>query len=272
MPCGGRDDADPLLAGFGRASPANVSDADRPDRRQARVPRARRAAVASPARSSAAPRRRLVKAAAADQATPTLAAKHSVEMIDTAKPGEVGVIVMEGSLDVAALGGMMGTAAKSRGMAGMVLDGAVRDVAEIRALGLPVYARSVSPANAVSRYASVANNVPVECAGVTITPGDIIVASEEGVVVVPKDRAAEVLKRAEEIATREKKMIVLIRDTSRSRRRSKRSTGSDASRHLSRLGSMRDWQESLPIATTVRTPAGALTARVPAASAPRRRG
>jgi regulator of RNase E activity RraA len=118
---------------------------------------------------------------------------------------------MEGSLDVAAMGGLMGTAAKSRGMAGMVLDGAVRDVREIRALGLPVFARSVSPANAVGRYASVANNVPVECAGVTIAPGDIIVASEEGVVVVPKDHAAAVLKRAEEIATREQKMLPLIR-------------------------------------------------------------
>ena len=51
----------------------------------------------------------------------------------------------------------------------------------------------------------------MECAGVTITPGDIVVASEEGVVVVPKDRAAEVLKRAEEIAQREQKMLPLIR-------------------------------------------------------------
>jgi regulator of RNase E activity RraA len=153
----------------------------------------------------------LVKAAPADKATPALAAKHSVEMIDSAKPGDVGVIVMEGSLDVAAMGGLMGTAAKSRGMSGMVLDGAVRDVREIRALGLPVYARSVSPANAVGRFASVANQVPVECAGVTIAPGDIIVASEEGVVAVPKDRADEVLKRAQEIAAREQKMLPLIK-------------------------------------------------------------
>ena len=56
---------------------------------------------------------------------------------------------MEGTLDVAAIGGLMGTAAKARGMAGMVLDGAVRDIAELRALGLPVFARSVSPATAV---------------------------------------------------------------------------------------------------------------------------
>jgi regulator of RNase E activity RraA len=132
-------------------------------------------------------------------------------MIDEAEPGDVGVIVMEGSLDVAAIGGLMGTAAKARGMAGMVLDGAVRDVAELRALGLPVFARSVSPATAVGRYASVSKQVPVACAGVTISPGDIVVAGEDGVVVVPKDRADEVLKRSQEIDQRESKMVPYIK-------------------------------------------------------------
>jgi regulator of RNase E activity RraA len=118
---------------------------------------------------------------------------------------------MEGTLDVAAIGGLMGTAAKARGMAGMVLDGAVRDVAELRALKLPVYARSVSPATAVGRYASVSKQVPVECAGVTVSPGDIVVAGEDGVVIVPKDQAAAVLKRSQEIDERETKMLPFIR-------------------------------------------------------------
>jgi regulator of RNase E activity RraA len=202
--------ADPLIAGFGRVSPANVSDAvDQIAGRRGFLAHDVRPYVAGAFVGRAATS--LVKATSADKATPTLAAKHSVEMIDNARAGEVGVIVMEGSLDVAAMGGLMGTAAKSRGMAGMVLDGAVRDVREIRALGLPVYARSISPANAVGRYASVANNVAVECAGVTIAPGDIIVASEEGVVVVPADRAEAVLKRAQEIAAREVKMLPLIK-------------------------------------------------------------
>jgi regulator of RNase E activity RraA len=202
--------ADPLVAAFGRVSPANISDAiDQVVGRRGYLAHDVRPYVAGAFVGRAATA--LVKPAPADRATPALAAKHSVEMIDSAKPGDVGVIVMQGSLDVAAMGGLMGTAAKSRGMAGMVLDGAVRDVREIRALGLPVYARSISPGNAVTRYASVANQVPVECAGVRIAPRDIIVASEEGVVVVPKDRAAEVLARAQEIAARERKMIPLIR-------------------------------------------------------------
>ena len=153
----------------------------------------------------------LARPAVPAAATPALATRHSVEMIDAAKPGDVGVIVMEGTLDIAAMGNLMATAAVERGMAGMVLDGALRDVREVRALGLPVYARSISPANAVTRFASVANQIPVKCAGVTINPGDIIVASEEGVVAIPKDKADAVLKRAEEIALREQRMLPLIR-------------------------------------------------------------
>ena len=153
----------------------------------------------------------LVKPASPEKSTPALSTKHSVEMIDNAKPGEVGVIVMEGTLDVAAIGGLMATAAKSRGMAGMVLDGAVRDLGEIRALDLPVFSRSVSPATAVSRYASVAVNTEVMCAGVKVKPGDVIVAGEDGVVVVPKEHEAAVLQRSREIDEREGNMVPFIK-------------------------------------------------------------
>jgi regulator of RNase E activity RraA len=152
----------------------------------------------------------LVRPAPKEKATPALAVKHSVEMIDNSKPGEVGVIVMEDGLDVAAIGGLMGTSAKAREMAGMVLDGGVRDVGELRALGLPTYARAITPATAVGRYASVSRNEPVECAGVTVRPGDIIVAGEDGVVVVPQDQASKVLKVAQEIDDRETKMVPMI--------------------------------------------------------------
>ena len=153
----------------------------------------------------------LLKPAPPEKATAQLSARHSIEMIDNAKPGEVGVIVIEGSLDVAALGGLMATTAKARQMAGMVLDGSVRDVGEIRALGLPVYARGVVPSSSVGRYASVARQVTVNCGGVTVRPGDILVAGEDGVVVVPQERAGEVLKRAQEIDAREANMVPLIR-------------------------------------------------------------
>jgi regulator of RNase E activity RraA len=202
--------ADPLIAGFERSTVASVADAvdqitgERGFMSHDMRPRIEGKFVGRAATA-------LVRAASADKATATLAAKHSVEMIDAAQRGEVGVIVMEDGLDVAAIGGLMGTAAKARGMAGMVLDGAVRDLGELRALRLPTYSRSVSPASAVSRWASISKQEPVKCAGVLVRPGDIIVAGEDGVVRVPKEREQEVLKRAQEIDEREGKMVPFIK-------------------------------------------------------------
>jgi len=201
---------DPLIAGFKKTTVASVADAvdqivgQRGFMSHDMQPRIAGAFVGRAATA-------LLKPAPPEKATAQLSARHSIEMIDNAKPGEVGVIVMEGSLDVAALGGLMATTAKAREMAGMVLDGSVRDLGEIRALGLPVYARGVIPSSSVSRYASVARQIPVQCAGVTVRPGDILVAGEDGVVAVPQEKAAEVLKRAQEIDARESKMVPLIK-------------------------------------------------------------
>jgi 4-hydroxy-4-methyl-2-oxoglutarate aldolase len=202
--------ADPIIAGFRKTPVASVSDAiDQITGKRGFLSHTIR--PVSPGKIVGPALTALVRPAAPDKATPKLAVKHSTEMIDNSKPGDVGVIVMENGLDVAAIGGLMGTAAKSRGMAGMILDGGVRDTVELRAMALPVYAASITPATAVSRWASVANNVPVPCGGITINPGDIIVADEDGIVAVPKDRAAEILKRAQEIDERESKMVQLIK-------------------------------------------------------------
>lgn len=201
---------DPLIAGFEKTTVASVADAvDQVVGRRGFLSHDMRPRVEGKIVGRAVTA--LVRPAPPDKATPALAVKHSVEMIDNAKPGEVGVIVMEDGLDVAAIGGLMGTAAKARGMAGLILDGGVRDLAELRELKLPVYSRSVSPATAVGRFATVSKNEPVKCAGVVIHPGDIIVAGEDGVVAVPKDKAEAVLKRAQEIDAGETKMVPLIK-------------------------------------------------------------
>lgn len=201
---------DPLIAGFRKTTVASVADAvDQVCGKRGYLSHKIRPVVQGNIVGRAITA--LVKPAPPEKSTPQLAVKHSTEMIDNSKPGEVGVIVMEDGLDVAAIGGLMATAAKSRGMAGMILDGGVRDVQEIRGLGLPVYAASVSPATAVGRYASVAANIAVQCGGVTIHPGDIIVANEDGIVAVPKDKAQDVLKRALEIDDRETKMVPMIK-------------------------------------------------------------
>ena len=202
--------ADPLIAGFKKTYPASVSDAvELVTGKNGTMWHDMKLINGTPIVGRAVTS--LVKPAAPEQATPALSTKHSVEMIDNAEPGEVGVIVMEGTLDIAAMGNLMATAAKVRGMAGMVLDGAIRDVWDIRRMGLTVYARSISPRTAVGHYATVARNVPVECAGVTVRPGDIIVADEDGVVVVPQERAEEVLKKAQEIDKHESGMFPFIK-------------------------------------------------------------
>jgi regulator of RNase E activity RraA len=202
---------DPLIAGFKRTYPASVSDAVELVTGRSGTMRHDMKLVTGKAMVGRAVTS-LARPATPEGATPALATKHSVEMIDAARPGEVGVIVMDGTLDIAAMGNLMGTAATVRGMAGMVLDGAIRDVWDIRRMGLTVYARSSSPATAVGHYATVARNVPVECAGVTVRPGDIIVADEDGVVVVPQERAEDVLKKAKEIDDRERGMFPFIRE------------------------------------------------------------
>lgn len=201
--------SDPLLSGFAKSTVASVADAvdqitgQRGYMRHDMRPRTGSAFVG---RATTA----LLRANTPDKTTAALSAQHSVAMIDAAQPGQVGIIVIEDSLDLAGLGGLMATAAKARGMAGIVLDGGVRDLAEIRSLGLPVFARSVSPGSSVGRFASVDKDIPVQCAGILVRPGDIVVAGEDGVVVVPKEREDEVLKRAQEIDDRESKMVPFI--------------------------------------------------------------
>ena len=210
VPAGSAAAGDPLIAGFKSTYAASVSDA-------VEIVTGKNGTMRSDMKLMAGTNMvgravtSLARPVPADQATATLAVKHSVEIIDEAKPGEVGVIVMEGTLDIAAMGNLMATAAVERGMAGMVLDGAIRDIWDIRRMGLTVYARSKSPRTAVGHYATVAKNVPVECAGVTVSPGDIIVGDEDGVVVVPQARAADVLKETQAIDARESGMYPFIR-------------------------------------------------------------
>jgi regulator of RNase E activity RraA len=202
--------ADPLIVGFEKTTSASVADAvDQIVGKRGFMSHDMRPRI--PGKFVGRAATALMRQTTPDKATAQLSARHSVAMIDNAKPGEVGVIVIENGLDVAGLGGLMGTAAKARGMAGIIIDGGVRDVAEVRSLGLSVYSRSVVPSSSVGRYATVANGIPVNCAGVEVKPGDFIVAGEDGVVVVPQDRAAEVLKRAQEIDERESKMVPLIK-------------------------------------------------------------
>ncbi|MDP6345394.1 MAG: RraA family protein [Alphaproteobacteria bacterium] len=112
--------------------------------------------------------------------------------LSVARPGDVLVVDAGGHTDNAVLGGNMANEALARGMAGLVIDGAIRDVAEIRELGIPTFTRAVTPAGP---HAGQVGEVgaPVSCGGVIVQCGDLVLGDDDGVVVVPRQRMAEVL-------------------------------------------------------------------------------
>ncbi|MBI82997.1 MAG: hypothetical protein CMJ81_07365 [Planctomycetaceae bacterium] len=136
---------------------------------------------------------------------------HGVQVIDESGPGDI-MVVVTGDLNVTGLGGLMATTAQVRGMSGVVVDGAVRDVDEIQALGLSVFCRSISPSTMLGRAASIGRDVPVLCGGVAVSSGDYIVGDRDGVVCIPADHVGAVLERALEMEAAEKKMIPKIHE------------------------------------------------------------
>jgi len=144
------------------------------------------------------PERRTHRRALEESADPGLA---HLTAFDAAAPGDVVVIDARG--DASVLGGMATHAALAAGVAGCIVDGAVRDLGEIRALGLPVWSRSVTPVTGKWRLQAVSVNRPVACAGVQVRPGDLALADETGVCFVPAELAGQVVERVLEVARRE---------------------------------------------------------------------
>jgi 4-hydroxy-4-methyl-2-oxoglutarate aldolase len=113
--------------------------------------------------------------------------------IEHCREGDVVVVAPVAASEHGYLGDLIATALQTRGVRGFVIDGGVRDVAELRRMGFPVWSAYVSAlGTAKQQLGSV--NVPIECAGQRVEPGDVVVADDDGVVVVPRARAADVLE------------------------------------------------------------------------------
>lgn len=136
---------------------------------------------------------------------------HALEILDEAPAGSVLVYVLEGSVEIAGMGNLMAVTARVRGLEGTVIDGAIRDVAEVREIGHQVFARRISPATSVGRLVSVSKQTPVKCAEVMVHPGDYIVGDTDGVVVVPQAAAEKVLALLKDYDEREAKMVEIIK-------------------------------------------------------------
>ena len=128
------------------------------------------------------------------------------EAVESADPGDIIVIDHKGRMDVAGWGGILSTAAKVKQVAGVIIDGASRDVDEANGLGLPLFGRAAVPLTARGRIIEDFTNQQIEIGGVAVRPGDYVIADNSGVVIVPADRAAEVIPEAETIVAREAAM------------------------------------------------------------------
>lgn len=117
------------------------------------------------------------------------------QMIDAAQPGDV-IVVDNGGHCVSTFGGLATYAAKLKGVAGLVVDGGVRDREEMLQYQFPVFARHMTPLTGRTRLAITAINEPVSCGGVRVRPGDVIVADGSGVTCVPAEHAARVAELA----------------------------------------------------------------------------
>ena len=138
------------------------------------------------------------------------ASQGMLDAIDGSPAGSVYVMVLEDGADYAGIGGLMATAMKYRGFAGAVIDASFRDTPQIRKLQFPVFSRGVAPSTTINHYRVTGVNVPVTCAGVRVNPGDIVTADEDGVAVVPQGKAADVLKKSQELDDTEHRMIPFI--------------------------------------------------------------
>jgi regulator of RNase E activity RraA len=138
------------------------------------------------------------------------ASQGMLDAIDAAPAGSVYVIVVEDGLDYGAVGGLMSTAMKFRGLAGAVVDASIRDTPQIGRLQFPIFSRGVAPSTTIGHYRFAGANIPVTCAGVRVNAGDIVTADEDGVAVVSRAHVAEVLKKAQALDDTEHSMFPFI--------------------------------------------------------------
>jgi len=121
-----------------------------------------------------------------------------IEAHNLAQPGDV--LVLEGVDGISNMGGISATIAKRQGEIGAIVDGGVRDVAEQRSIGFPVWSRSISSITGKWRVQTVSINGPVRIAGIQVNAGDLVIADEGAICFVPRASVEAVLKRAKEIA------------------------------------------------------------------------
>jgi len=129
--------------------------------------------------------------------------------LQLAESGDIVVVSTSGNTTSAVFGELMCHTAAAKKLGGIIVDGAIRDVEGITALGFPAYSRTVCPGGC-DKDGPGEINIPISCGNTVVTPGDIIVGDDDGVAVVPSAHAEEVLSLVDRLMSREKKRIAEI--------------------------------------------------------------
>ena len=135
----------------------------------------------------------------------------TLEAIKLGKPGDVLVIDQAGRMDVNSFGGVAGFTTRHLGLAGCVMDGVTRDIDEFKQLNLPVFGKGAIQQSIRNRCACAGYAIEVQLGGVPVKPGDLIMADENGVCVIPKDKIADVLEFARLFKSIEDSVIEAVR-------------------------------------------------------------
>jgi len=135
----------------------------------------------------------------------------TLEAVKRGRPGDALVIDQGGRMDVNSYGGVAGFTTRHFGLVGCVIDGVTRDIDEYKQLNLPVYGRGFIQQSIRNRCACAGYGIEVELGGVPVRPGDLIMADENGVCVVPQDKIAEVLELAKLFKSIEDTVIEAVR-------------------------------------------------------------
>jgi 3-hexulose-6-phosphate synthase/6-phospho-3-hexuloisomerase len=139
-----------------------------------------------------------------------------LDALSVAQDGDVIVVDAAGETETSIWGGLMSGLCKMKGVVGAVVDGGIRDTDETRDLGFFIFSKSIVPRSTHSPYSGrmepIEINVPIQCAGVVVHPGDLVLGDEIGVVVVELENAARVLEKAREQAVKEEKTRAKIRE------------------------------------------------------------
>lgn len=138
--------------------------------------------------------------------------QEEIAAVDSLKQNDVLVCSTNGSTRICFWGELLSTAARARGARGAVIDGFIRDVRKIMEMRFPIFTTGISPVDSNGRGEVVAYNVPIECGGVTVNPGDIVFGDADGVVVIPQAVETQVIEAALEKVSGENRTRDALRE------------------------------------------------------------